>query len=41
VPALIRIDHILIRNAAATDMRTVQVPGTDHLGVAATVHIAR
>lgn len=39
-PPLIRIDHILIRNAAATDVRTVRVPGTDHLGVAATVHIA-
>lgn len=40
-PPLIRIDHILIRNAAATDLTTVRVPGTDHLGVAATVHIAR
>ena len=40
-PALIRIDHILIRNAEATDVRTVRVPGTDHLGVEATVHLPR
>ena len=40
-PPLIRIDHILIRNAEATNVRTVRVPGTDHLGVAATIHIAR
>lgn len=41
VPPLIRIDHILTRNASATDLRTVPITGTDHLGVAATVHIPR
>lgn len=40
-PALIRIDHILTRNAVASDVQTVRVPGTDHLGVTATIHIAR
>jgi endonuclease/exonuclease/phosphatase (EEP) superfamily protein YafD len=40
-PALIQIDHILTRNAAATDVQTVRVPGTDHLGVAATIHLRR
>jgi endonuclease/exonuclease/phosphatase (EEP) superfamily protein YafD len=37
VPPLIGIDHILIRHALATDARTVRVPGSDHLGVVATV----
>lgn len=40
-PAIIQIDHILTRNAAATDVQTVRVPGTDHLGVLAEVHIPR
>lgn len=38
-PPLIAIDHILLRNSSATDVRTVRVPGSDHLGVAATVHL--
>jgi len=37
IPPLIGIDHILIRHALATDARTVRVPGSDHLGVVATV----
>lgn len=41
VPALIRIDHILTRNAAATDSQTVRVPGTDHLGVIAVITLRR
>lgn len=40
-PAIIQIDHILTRNAAATAAQTVRVPGTDHLGVLAEVHIPR
>lgn len=40
-PAIIQIDHILTRNAAATEAQTVRVPGTDHLGVLAEVHIPR
>lgn len=37
IPPLIGIDHILIRHGWATDARTVRVPGSDHLGVVATV----
>jgi len=37
-PALIPIDHVLVnRHLTATDVRTVEVPGTDHLGVLATL----
>lgn len=39
VPPLIGIDHILLRNSSASDVHTVPIPGTDHLGVAATVHL--
>lgn len=38
VPPLIGIDHILTRNGSASAMRTVRIPGTDHLAVVATVH---
>ena len=41
IPPLIGIDHILTRNSSASGMRTVKVPGTDHLAVVATVHIPR
>lgn len=41
VPALIGIDHILTLNCSATDMETVPVPGSDHLGVTATIHVPR
>jgi endonuclease/exonuclease/phosphatase (EEP) superfamily protein YafD len=37
-PPLIPIDHVLINDhLTATDVRTVAVPGTDHLGVLATL----
>lgn len=39
VPPLIGIDHILTRNGSASDMRTIRVPGSDHLAVSATVRI--
>lgn len=39
VPPLIGIDHILIRNSSASDVETVEVAGSDHLGVIATIHI--
>jgi endonuclease/exonuclease/phosphatase (EEP) superfamily protein YafD len=39
VPPLLGIDHILTRNSTATDLRTVRIPGTDHLGLSATVHV--
>jgi len=41
VPPLIGIDHILVRNSAVSDVATVRVPGSDHLGVTATVHVPR
>lgn len=40
-PALIGIDHILTLNSTATDVQTVPVPGSDHLGVVATIHVPR
>ncbi|TXI38403.1 MAG: endonuclease/exonuclease/phosphatase family protein [Mycobacterium sp.] len=40
-PALVGIDHILTLNCSATDMETVPVPGSDHLGVTATIHVPR
>lgn len=39
VPPLVGIDHILVRNGLAAATRTVRVPGSDHLGLAATVHL--
>jgi endonuclease/exonuclease/phosphatase (EEP) superfamily protein YafD len=39
VPPLIGIDHILTFNSTASDVRTVRIPGSDHLGVVATIHI--
>lgn len=39
LPPLIGIDHILTRNSSASDVRTVPIPGSDHLGVSATVHL--
>lgn len=39
MPPFIGIDHILTRNSSATDVETVQIPGSDHLGVTATVHV--
>lgn len=39
VPPLIGIDHILTRNSSAAGLRTVRVPGSDHLAVRATVFV--
>ncbi len=41
LPPLITIDHILTRSCAATSLRTIKVPGSDHRGLAATVVIPR
>lgn len=38
-PPLLGIDHILTLNAATSDVRTERVPGSDHLGLRATVHV--
>ena len=39
LPPLIGIDHVLTNNATATDVQTVRVPGSDHLGLLATVRL--
>jgi endonuclease/exonuclease/phosphatase (EEP) superfamily protein YafD len=39
LPPLIAIDHILTRNCAATSLRTLTIPGSDHRGLAVTVTI--
>lgn len=41
VPPLIGIDHILTRNSSASDVRTVRIPGSDHLAVTATIQLPR
>lgn len=41
VPPLVGIDHILTHNSSATHVQTVPIPGSDHLGLLATVHIPR
>ena len=38
-PPLIGIDHILTRNSWAQDVRSVRIPGSDHLGLQATVQV--
>lgn len=38
-PALIGIDHILVRNCSAATAHTVRVPGADHRGLVATVGV--
>ena len=38
-PPLITIDHILTHNAAASSVRTITVPGSDHRALLATIHI--
>jgi len=38
-PPLIGIDHVLTRNGSADGLYTVRVPGSDHLGVGACVHL--
>lgn len=39
IPPLITIDHVLTRNAAATSVRVVYVPGSDHRALLATIRI--
>jgi endonuclease/exonuclease/phosphatase (EEP) superfamily protein YafD len=39
VPPLIGIDHILTYDGSASDVHTVRIPGSDHLGLAATIHL--
>lgn len=39
MPAMLGIDHILIDNGSASGVRTVRIPGSDHLGLTATVHL--
>ncbi len=38
-PPLITIDHVLTRNAAAESVRTIEVPGSDHRALLATIRI--
>jgi len=38
-PPLITIDHILTRNAAASSIRTVEVPGSGHRALLATIAV--
>ena len=38
-PALLGIDHILVKNCSAVAARTVSVPGADHRGLLATVGV--
>lgn len=39
LPPLLAIDHILTRNCAATSVRSVPIPGSDHRGIVATVMV--
>ncbi|WP_457221860.1 endonuclease/exonuclease/phosphatase family protein [Mycolicibacterium sp. CBM1] len=41
LPPLIGIDHIVTHTSSASAARTVRVPGSDHLGLVATVHVPR
>ena len=41
IPPLITIDHVLTRNSAVRSIHSVDVPGTDHRALVATVAIAR
>jgi len=38
-PPVITIDHVLTRNAAATSIRTVDIPGSDHRALLATIQV--
>ncbi|AFM15291.1 hypothetical protein Mycch_0471 [Mycolicibacterium chubuense NBB4] len=38
-PPLIGIDHVLVKNCAASSARTVQVTGSDHRGLIATLRV--
>jgi endonuclease/exonuclease/phosphatase (EEP) superfamily protein YafD len=39
IPPLIAIDHVLTRNCAATSLRTLRIPGSDHRGLVVTMAI--
>lgn len=39
IPPLITIDHVLTRNSAASSITTVEVPGSDHRSLLATVQV--
>lgn len=39
LPPVIGIDHVLTFNCSASKVRTIRVPGSDHLAVLATVHL--
>ena len=39
LPPFVAIDHILTRNCTATSLRTLEIPGSDHRGLVATVSI--
>lgn len=41
LPPLLGIDHVLVRDATASSARTVRIPGSDHLGLVATVELPR
>ena len=41
VPAVIGIDHILTLNSSARELRTVRIPGSDHLGLIATILVPK
>jgi endonuclease/exonuclease/phosphatase (EEP) superfamily protein YafD len=41
LPPLVVIDHILTRNCAATSLRTLKIPGSDHRGLVATLSVPR
>ena len=41
VPPLIGIDHILTLNSTASELRTVRIPGSDHLGLAAVINVPK
>ncbi|MGB3480764.1 MAG: endonuclease/exonuclease/phosphatase family protein [Mycobacterium sp.] len=38
-PPLLTIDHILTRNAAASSIRTIYIPGSDHRALLATIEV--
>jgi endonuclease/exonuclease/phosphatase (EEP) superfamily protein YafD len=39
IPPVVAIDHILTRNCTATSLHTIEIPGSDHRGLVATVMI--
>ena len=38
-PPLITIDHVLTRNASASSIKTVELPGSDHRSLLATIKV--